>query len=212
MRHRPRPRPVPAPGPGAKTGSFRNAKDTGLRNLPLHGFEQNPDSGARSWRCRANCWPGCRCSPSLDTPAAGNPSGSACGSSPWPAHCPRAAAAYGCAWLAVGPATQTSAAITRLDALTQLTCRNRPTAKKKPPGPMEARSPGATVGPQGTAGAGNRAVGQRLRPPRLDHERSRIASAADSYLRYCIKNANRRKLLPGSEPAVDHHEQHIGAN
>jgi hypothetical protein len=28
-------------GPGARTGSFRNAKDTGLRNLPLHGYEQN---------------------------------------------------------------------------------------------------------------------------------------------------------------------------
>ena len=27
--------------PGARTGSFRNAKDTGLRNLPLHGYAQN---------------------------------------------------------------------------------------------------------------------------------------------------------------------------
>ena len=28
-------------GPGARTGSFRCAKDTGLRNLPLKGFDQN---------------------------------------------------------------------------------------------------------------------------------------------------------------------------
>jgi hypothetical protein len=41
---------------------IRNAKDTGLRNLPLHGYEQN-QSVARSSRWPANCWPGPRCSP-----------------------------------------------------------------------------------------------------------------------------------------------------
>ena len=32
---------VTGAGPGARTGSFRCAKDTGLRNLPLQGYAQN---------------------------------------------------------------------------------------------------------------------------------------------------------------------------
>ena len=60
-------------------------------------------SGARSPRWRANCWPGCRCSPCAVRAAAGNPNGCGCGSSPWPGASSAAAAACGCAWLPAGP-------------------------------------------------------------------------------------------------------------
>jgi hypothetical protein len=50
---------------------IRNAKDTGLRNLPLHGYEQTR-SGARSLPWPASCWPGRRCSLSAARPACGN--------------------------------------------------------------------------------------------------------------------------------------------
>jgi len=41
---------------------IRNARDTGLRNLPLHDSAQT-GSGWRSSPSRSTCWPGCRCSP-----------------------------------------------------------------------------------------------------------------------------------------------------
>jgi hypothetical protein len=62
---------------------IRNAKDTGLRNLPLKGFAQN-----QLWceivalACELLAWT--RCSPSSARPAAGNPSACACASSPSP--------------------------------------------------------------------------------------------------------------------------------
>jgi hypothetical protein len=59
---------------------IRNAKDSGLRNLPLKGSRRTM-YGARSSPWRANCCPGCRCSPWPAPPAAGNPDVSGCASS-----------------------------------------------------------------------------------------------------------------------------------
>jgi hypothetical protein len=63
---------------------IRTAKDTGLRNLPLHELDQN-----RIWcaiialACELTAWRNCSPSPSIP-PAGGNPSGCGCACSPSP--------------------------------------------------------------------------------------------------------------------------------
>ena len=65
---------------------IRGLKDTGLRNLPFHGYDQN-----RIWleivALEPTCWPGPRPLPSTNTkrPDAGNPENCTSGSSPSPA-------------------------------------------------------------------------------------------------------------------------------
>jgi len=76
---------------------IRCAKDTGLRNLPLHGYDQNQiwcEVVALACELR----PGPRCSPSPAPPGAGNLNDCACGSSPPPGGSSAVAAGYGCAW------------------------------------------------------------------------------------------------------------------
>lgn len=41
---------------------IRTARDTGLRNLPLHTSARRTRSGSRSFSSRWTCWPGCPCS------------------------------------------------------------------------------------------------------------------------------------------------------
>ena len=62
-----------SPSPGRCEDRIRTAKDCGLRNLPLHGFDQN-----RIWcvivELACGCWPGPRCSRyTIVRPAGGNP-------------------------------------------------------------------------------------------------------------------------------------------
>jgi hypothetical protein len=63
---------------------IRCAKDTGLQNLPLHDLAQN-----RIWcalvtlACELTAWAQLLAFTSI-RPAAGNPNGFGCGSSPWP--------------------------------------------------------------------------------------------------------------------------------
>ena len=86
---------------------IRNAKDTGLRNLPLHGFAQNQiwcelvamASELLAWM---------RCSPSTAPPAPGNPNGCGCACSPPPGAWSAAAAACGCASPRPGPGPPSS--------------------------------------------------------------------------------------------------------
>jgi hypothetical protein len=96
---------------------IRAAKDTSLRNLPLHGFAQN-----QIWcelvamACELTAWMQML---ALDGPArAGNPNACACGCSPPQVVLSAAAAASGCASPQPGPwASQLTAAITRSQAL-----------------------------------------------------------------------------------------------
>ena len=83
-----------AAGPGARIGC---AKDTGLRNLPLHGYDQN-----KIWceivalACELLTWMQML---ALTGPARpGDPGGCGCACSPSPGALSAAAAACGCAW------------------------------------------------------------------------------------------------------------------
>ena len=127
---------------------IRCAKDTGLRNLPLHGFAQN-----QIWcelvamACELTAW--MRCSPSTAPPGPGNPNGCGCACSPPPDAWSAAAAACGCASPRPGPGPPRSPP--RSPA-----CRPSPPADQPEPslppgketrGPVEPRPPGATAGP-----------------------------------------------------------------
>jgi Transposase DDE domain group 1 len=130
---------------------IRAAKDTGLRNLPLHGFAQN-----QIWcelvamACELTAWMQL---PALDGPARSwEPN--ACGCSPPPDASCAAAAACGCASPRPGPGPPSSPPRSP-------GCRPSPPAEQpKPPrppgtetrGPVEPRPPGATAGPLATAG------------------------------------------------------------
>jgi hypothetical protein len=81
---------------------IRNAKDTGLRNLPSRASLRTR-SGARSSPWPASSWPGRRCSPWPDKPAAGNPSACGCACSPPPGAWPAVAAACGSDSPSAGP-------------------------------------------------------------------------------------------------------------
>ena len=68
---------------------IRNAKDTGLTNLPFCTTPCRTRSGAPSSRWPASSPPGCRCSPCTATrPGGRNPSAFDCGCSPSPAGSP----------------------------------------------------------------------------------------------------------------------------
>jgi hypothetical protein len=75
---------------------IRCAKDTGMRNLPLQGFDQN-----QIWceivALACELLAGCRCSPLTGPPADGNQNASACVCSPPPGASSAAASACGCA-------------------------------------------------------------------------------------------------------------------
>ena len=86
---------------------IRNAKDTGLRNLPSRASTRT-GSGARSSPWPANSSPGPRCPPWPASPAAGNRNVSACVFSPLPDAWPAAAAACGSASPNAGHGPRTS--------------------------------------------------------------------------------------------------------
>lgn len=64
---------------------IRGLKDTGLRNLPFHGYGRTA-SGWRSSRWPPTCWLGCRHwpGPSMSLPGDGSPNACGSGYSPWP--------------------------------------------------------------------------------------------------------------------------------
>ena len=97
---------------------IRCAKDTGLRNLPLHGFAQNQIwSEIVALACELLAWMA-DARPAPAPPAAGNPSGCGCASSPPPGGIVRGGRRLRLRLAARWPwATQITAAITRLDAL-----------------------------------------------------------------------------------------------
>ena len=89
---------------------IRGLKDTGLRNLPFHGYAAEPDL-ARDRRPRrrpAGLDPDPRLRPAPSPPAGGNPNGSGCGSSPSPAASSAPAAEDVSGSPATGPGTTSS--------------------------------------------------------------------------------------------------------
>ena len=155
---------------------IRCAKDTGLRNLPLHGFAQNQlwceitalagellawtqllalTGSARRWepkrlRLRVFAVAGrlARSGRRLRLRLAER----------WP-------------W-----AIEVTAAVTRLQALRPADQPQPPLRPgKETPGPVEPRPPGATAGPASTAGARKLTPAEHLRPAHQGRERSRLS-------------------------------------
>ena len=103
-------------GPGARTASAA-PRTPGCATCPCTDSPRTR-SGARSSPWPANCWPGPRCSPWPAPPAAGNPNGCGCGSSPAAGRLVRGGRRLRLRLAASWPwARQITAAITRLQAL-----------------------------------------------------------------------------------------------
>ena len=157
---------------------IRCAKDTGLRNLPLHGYAQN-----KIWceivalACELLAWtqmlaltgPG----PPLGTQAA-----PAADLLPPPGASSAAAGACGSASLPDGPGPPTSPPESPAPGPRHLAdqpqASQRP-GRRTPAGHVEPRTPGATAGLTSTDRQPETAPSRSLRPPIQDHERSRLA-------------------------------------
>jgi hypothetical protein len=130
---------------------IRCAKDTGLRNLPLHGFAQNQiwcelvaiAADLLAWTQML----------ALTGPAAGNPNACGCACSPPPAASPAEADACGCASRPDGRGPPRSPLRSAVCTPSRQADQRKPTppARKEPPGHVDPRPPGATAGPPGTA-------------------------------------------------------------
>ena len=155
---------------------IRCAKDTGLRNLPLHGYDQN-----QIWceivalACELLAWMQML---ALTGPArrVGTQDGCGCACSPPPGGSSAAAAACGCAWPPAGPGPPRSPP-------PSAACRPShpadqpapiPATRKDNRGPVEPRPPGATAGPPATTSTLKTAASHDSRPSTQDHERSRL--------------------------------------
>ena len=128
---------------------IRAAKDTGLRNLPLHGFAQN-----QIWcelvamACELLAW--MQLPPSTDPPAPGNPNGCGCGCSPSPTASSTAGA--GCACVSPRPGRGPPRSPPRSPACKHPHPANphqtAPTTRKDTPGPVEPAHPARQPGSQ----------------------------------------------------------------
>ena len=155
---------------------IRCAKDTGLRNLPLHGFAQNQiwceivamACDLLAWMQmlaltgKARRWEPKRLRLRLFSAAGRLIRGAR-----------RLRLRIAATWPWAPPDHRRDHPAPRPRA--RLTSPNHPCDKKgQPPGPMEPRPPGATAGPPGTTRTLKKAISHSARPPNQDHERCRL--------------------------------------
>jgi hypothetical protein len=131
---------------------IRCAKDTGLRNLPLHGYAQN-QIWCQIIALACDLSPGPSCSPSPAPPAAGNPDACDCGCSPPPGGSFAAHAGCDYGWPPDGPGHARSPTPSAGSAHWHPADPGPPVPaipEGETPGPVEPRPPGATAGPSAT--------------------------------------------------------------